>query len=316
MEIRFPNIIKNRGSKKQEDLGFSQKIGVHGERLMNKDGSFNVERIGASRISPYLWMMETSWLKFFGALFVFYIAVNAFFALLFVFIGVESISGVEHTTFMQDYFSAFFFSIQTFTTVGFGAKNPGSMAADIIASFDALIGLLSVALATGLFFGRVAKPKAEIMFSDNAIIAPHLDGTAFMFRIANERDHKIINMKAAAVMSWIDHVDAEPKRRYHLLELERDNVALLPLSWTLVHFIDDKSPLHNLKMEDLDKIRAEFIIQIEGFDETFNQQVHLNSSYSYMDLLFGVKFSPMFESKENKTVLDLRLINKTFKVEE
>ena len=308
MEMRLPN-IKKKKPKKQEDLGLGTKIGEHGERLMNKDGSFNVERVGASRVSPYLWMMETTWLKFFAALFVFYVVANAVFALFFVLTGVENIDGVRSINFVEDYFSAFFFSVQTFTTVGFGAKNPGTTIADIIASLDALVGLLSVALATGLFFGRVSKPKAEILFSDNAIIAPHMDGKAFMFRIANERDHKIINLKATVVMSWIEHEDNEPKRRYSLLELERSTVALLPLNWTIVHPIDEKSVLKNMDVENLDKCRAEFIIQIEGFDETFNQQVHLNSSYSYMDLLCDVKFAPMFESKHNTTVLDLRKIN-------
>lgn len=305
------NFIKSKAFKEQqeEDLGFGSKVGSKGERLVHPDGSFNVKRVGLRSFAPYLWLMETTWPRFMMMIMIFYIVLNILFAFLFLALGIEAVTHVQPQGFWQDFANAYFFSIQTYTTVGYGSLSPVGFSANFIASLDALIGLLSFALATGLLFGRVSKPRSQILFSQNAIIRPFQDQTAFMFRMVNKRNHKVSNLKTTVVMTWQEITEEKTERRFSTLRLERDNVALLPLNWTIVHPIDKDSPLFEMTQEHLEAFNAEFIIQIEGYDRTFDHQVHANTSYVAKDILFGEIFAPMFFSRDGHTELDLSKLN-------
>lgn len=304
--MNFHNPFSN-SSKTNYDLGFGSKIEVSQGRLIKQDGSFNVKRIGAKAWTPYQDLVEMSWTKFLILISITYILINAVFAALFVGVGLESINGVHEGHGMLGHFlHAFFFSIQTFTTVGYGAMHPSGIAANIIASADAMVGLMAFALFTGLLFARFSKPQASIAFSEKAIIAPYpLGMTSFQVRIANCRDSKIIDLEARIMMTWHEKVGSSFKREFAPLELERSKVFLFPLNWTLVHPITEKSPLFSKTDRDLERMQAEFLILIKGHDETYAQIVHSNSSYTWEEILWDVSFEKMYYPEGGTTILDL-----------
>jgi inward rectifier potassium channel len=308
----FTSPLFNNRKPDDNDLGFGTKITSEGTRLVNKDGSFNIERNGANAWAPYLWLVEMSWSRFFLVVGSFYFMVNALFALGFVLIGVDTLAGMDKQGFLADFGTSFFFSVQTFTTVGYGALNPNSFGADLLSAIVALVGLMSFALATGLFFSRFSKPKAQILFSEISIIAPYQDISSFQFRIANTRNNNIIDVEAKVAMTWIEHNNDQRKRRFTSLELEREKIALLPLNWTIVHPIDEKSPLYQKSKEDLEKMQVEFIVQIKAYDETFAQQVNTNSSYIAAEMLWEKKFEGMYYPNGSTTVLDLDKIDAVY----
>jgi inward rectifier potassium channel len=190
---------------------------------------------------------------------------------------------------------AFFFSVQTFATIGYGQIGPDGFAANMVVTIEALAGLIYQALATGLLFARFSRPTASILFSRSAIIAPYRDGLSLQFRIANRRRNEIIELEAQVLFSAMQPDGRGGRvRRYARLPLERDRVTFFPLSWTIVHPIDDKSPFAGATPEDLVAREAEILILLTGVDETFEQTVHARSSYRAEDLVWNVRFASMF----------------------
>ena len=298
---------KTKKLKEADDLGFGTKITAKSYRLMEKNGKYNVKTIGRKGWTLYQDLVEMTWPRFFGVVALFFILVNGLFATMLLLTGMECMSGVEDKGFVLNFLQAWFFSVQTLTTVGYGSVSPICIASNLVASINALTGLLTFALVTGLFFARFSKPVAQYIFSQNAIIAPYRDATGLMFRLANRRDNQIINMEAKVVMSWVTTNDnGERKRSFARLELEIDKVVMLPLSWTVVHPIDEKSPLYGLQKNDFKSREVEVIVLIEGYDETYSQQVFANQSYSAEELLCGYTFKMMYyPGDDGKTILDL-----------
>lgn len=185
------------------------------------------------------------------------------------------------------------------------------MLANILASFCALVGLICFSLATGLFFARFAKPKAQLLFSEKAIIAPYNDGLSFQFRLANRRNNKLINLQATVSASWLEHVEGKITRRYASLLLERRKVVMLPLNWTIVHPIDQRSPFWEMPKSTFQAKGIEFIIQVEGYDETYAQLIYANKSYISTEIEWDVKFLSMYHTDYGvgKTILDLSRID-------
>ena len=313
----------NRGGSEGDsdnDLGFGTSITNAGQRLINRDGSFNIVRRGMAAWRPYQSLVEMSWAHFLAVVALFYIATNALFAAIFVFIGVDSLSGVQAgNSFAEDFVLAFFFSIQTFTTVGYGAISPTSPASNIVASLDALVGLMSFALATGLLFARFSKPKASILFSNNGVIRPYRDTpyNSFQFQIVNRRNNRLINLQAKVTISWVENLNGEKIRRFALLELERDRVFLFPLNWVIVHIINKDSPLWGRTEEEVRAMEPEFIALIQAYDETFAQDVHANSSYTCDEVFWNRRFERMYFPDENgQTVLELERVHHIVALEE
>ncbi|MDZ4702672.1 MAG: ion channel [Saprospiraceae bacterium] len=303
------------GRKEQEnDLGLGTKIGASGERLISKDGRFNVRRNGRRQWLIYEPLIEMSWVRFLLLVVVFYFAINAVFAVLLASLGPGALIGVDEIHFTQRLLKAFFFSMQTFTTVGYGAISPHSIAANFVAVTDAMVGLIAVALVTGLVFSRFSRPKAHILFSQNALIAPYKEGRSLQFRIVNERSNKIINLEMQVVFSWTEQHSGEATRRYIGLKLEREKVTLFPLNWTLVHAIDEDSPFNNLTPERLHHMNAEILVIVQGFDETFSQTVHANNSYMADEVLWDYQFNKMYFSEGGVVRLELDKLDDVAKV--
>jgi inward rectifier potassium channel len=300
------------------DPGLTQKYTGTLRRAINKDGSFNVHHKG-SRLkdhSFYQFLITIPWIQFHIVVLITYIVLNSLFAGLYLFAGIENLQGADASSPMESFLSAFFFSIHTFTTVGYGTIAPRGISVNIIAALEAITGLMSLALATGLLFGRFSKPSANIGFSANAIIAPYQDKTSLQFRIVNRRKINLLEMEANVLLMTVDKSGKTPIRKYFQLPLERPSVYFFPLPWTIVHPIDKTSPLHNKTPEDLMKVHAEILILIKGFDETFGQTVHARYSYRFDEVIWGAKFNTAFSIDTNgDVILHLDDISKMERVE-
>ncbi len=304
--------MDKKKKKEINDFGLGNKIS-QSQQMINPDGTFNVIRKGKHYWSPYHSLVGISWPYFFVIVLFLFIGINVFFGFLFWLNGIESISGLEPSgSFLEDLANATFFSVQTFTTLGYGAMSPNDFWSHLIASLESLIGLMTVALLTGLIFARFSRPKAHILVSKNAIITPYKNGKSFQFRIVNKRKNKIIDLEAIVLFTCVEKHGEELQRQYHTLALERDKVPLFPLNWTIVHPITESSPLFKKSEKDLQELNGEFIVVIKGYDDTYSQLVHLNRSFPTESLIWGVKFQKMYFDVPGKgVVLHIDKINDT-----
>lgn len=295
------------------DLGLGTKVSNQGQRMINRDGSFNVERRGLpilQSLSVYHTLIRTSWFKFNLLLVASFLMVNGFFAILYMTIGFEHLVGAAGSSLIGRFTECFFFSTQTFTTVGYGRISPEGFMTNTVAAFESMAGWLFFAMAAGLFYGRFSRPHARIIFSKNALIAPYRGGTAFEFRIANERDNQLIEVEAQVLLSRREDRDGQTKRLFYPLTLERTQVTFFPLTWTVVHPIDESSPLLGVTQEGLIESDAEFLILLKAFDDTFSQTVHARSSYKHNEVIVGAKFGTIYGTDDRgKTIVELHKIH-------
>lgn len=304
----------NLKAKTEINTGFGINASDYGGRFVNKNGMPNIEKQGVSffeRISWFHSMLALPRWKFFTLIIAFYIIVNLVFALIYFLVGVEHLSGMNTGDNLVKFGEAFFFSAQTFTTVGYGRISPSGFGTSAIAALEALIGLLSFALVTGLLYGRFSKPIAHIKFSGNAIIAPYKDITALMLRIAPFKNITLTDAEAKLTFGLIVEENGAKKNKFFPLQLEFSTVNSLTLSWTIVHPITEESPLFGFTKEDFENAQGEFIVFIKAFDDMFSTTVVARSSYTFKEIIVGVKFNPMYHRNEeaDKTILDLGKIN-------
>ncbi|WP_461054642.1 ion channel [Spirosoma arcticum] len=302
--------------EQRQDLGFGTKINDRYGRLINKDGSFNINRVNGSfwdRLNVYNRLITMGWVQFLGWILLFYLVENVVFASIYMLAGAENLRGADDRVFHGPFWKAFFFSAQTLTTVGYGHIAPDSFLTSAIAAFESMLGLLAFALATGLLYGRFSRPVAHIRFSKRAVFAPYLDVNAWMFRIINARANQLIDVQVEVSLSRLEtKPDGTRYRRYYGLNLERNKVNFFPTNWTLVHPITTESPLHGCTPEQLAETDAEFLILLRAMDDTFSQMVHIRNSYRYDEVLWGQKFRPMFDgSQAGMVTVDLDGLDNT-----
>ena len=291
------------------DLGFGSVVSQHSRRrLLNRDGSFNVRREGLpawSSLSVYQWLLTVSWPRYLALIVVFYLTVNVIFAAAYLVAGPHALAGAHGTGLGERFVECFFFSVHTSATIGYGNIAPASLAAQILVTIESLVGLLGLALATGILFARFSRPTARILFSRTAVVAPYRDGRALMFRIANARKSELIELRATVLFSRFR--DQGAGRAFDFLRLERDRVTFFPLTWTIVHPIDASSPLAGLEHAALEAIRAEFLVLLTGVDDTFGTSVHARSSYVAEELVWGARFADPFTPPDANGVLAVDL---------
>ncbi|MBI1836908.1 MAG: ion transporter [Flavobacteriia bacterium] len=286
--------------KTVKDPGLGSKFQKPLNRLMNRDGSYNIIRRGG--LTPwqdfYKYLLEIPLYKFLFFTGLIYIIINLIFTSLYLLIGIDQLRGVP--TNQPPFFSAFFFSTQTFTTVGYGSVSPWKTGAEIIAMIEAFVGLLSFALATGLLYGRFSRPNSRIAFTKNAIITPFENEKALMFKLVNLRNNVLLNSKIKVFLS-LDKIEGTNNfnKDYFQLTLETDSITFFPLTWTIVHKITDDSPLHNLSLDEIKLKKAEIFVLIETFDETFSQEIVQKHSYASEDWVENVKFESNFRPNAN-----------------
>ena len=207
--------------KESFDPGLTTQFSGDLRRTINADGSFNVKRTGLKwrDANPYLMLIDTTWPRFLLVVLTGFLTVNMIFAYFYLMIGIEHLKGLESD--MSAFANAFFFSVHTLTTVGYGNVYPEGAWANAISSLEAATGLMVFAIATGLLYGRFSRPSARIVYSKNAIIAPYQDGTSLQFRVTNARSNTLMNMEARVLLMTVDSGDGELKRSFIDLPLER-----------------------------------------------------------------------------------------------
>jgi inward rectifier potassium channel len=297
-----------RQNEVDSDLGFGAVVARESrQRFLNRDGTFNVRREGLrfwESLSAYHYLLTIAWPRFFAFVIATFLALNAFFAALYMLAGEGALSGTHANTLPGRFLEEFFFSVHTLATIGYGTIAPATLTANVIVTLETLVGLVFVAVMAGISFARFSRPVADILFSRSAVIAPYRGGRAFMFRIVNRRSSQLVEVEAKVLLSRRRR-DAASEREFLSLKLERDRVLFFPLAWTVVHPIDDDSPLRNWTAEDVAGCEAEFLILLNGFDETFSQTVHARSSYKAHEIVWGAKFASMFQPLDEKGTISV-----------
>lgn len=297
---------KNKYQKNNDDLGFGGQMSQNSV-FFKQDGKFNIKRIyGKYRdFNLYHWFVSISWFKFISIIVLFYLVINIIFAYAFWLVGLNNLAGGISEKSFSD---AFFFSIQTTTTVGYGSLYPNSLATNIISALASFSGLLTFAVITGLLYSRFSRPKARLLFSNICLLTPYQDITALVFRIAPRSSDVLSDLQAQVILTYIKPENG--MRIYQNLSLERDTATMLPLNWNIVHPITDESPVFNWTKEEFVKNNAEIMVTIKGLDEASGQMVRIVHSYKSYDFVLNKKFALMFEPSNNgETVFDLRKID-------
>ena len=292
-----------------KDLGFGSEVarGSH-KRLLNRDGSFNVVRFGLrpfSSLSVYHLSLSASWPRFLGMLAIAYLAINTLFATGYILCGINALQGEAAISTGAVFMRAFFFSVQTFATIGYGHVIAVGIPANLLVTLEAFLNIVGVALSTGIVFARFSRPTAKIIYSRHAVVAPYKGITALEFRIANFRSSQIIELEAKVILSRIEASSEGLVRKFRDLGLERTKVTFFPLSWTLVHPIDGMSPLSGMSHDDLMESNTEILILLTGTDETSSQTVHSRSSYKADEITWNASFAPIFKRSQSDGILGM-----------
>lgn len=311
MKTHFTKKKINKQADEIKDTGFGTQ--TPRQRSLNKDGTFNLVRTGQAffRLDDlYTNLITMKWRKFIPLVLAFYIFINILFAFVYYTVGVEHLGGVNSVEPIDKFFDAFFFSAQTISTVGYGHISPQGFITSLLAAFESLMGVIVFAVITGLLYGRFSAPKAKILYSDNAIIAPYKDGRGLMFRISNKRKNQLIEVEMEVTIGMNVIENDAITRRFYNLKLENRKINFFPLSWTIVHPINEDSPIFNFTQKDLEEADAEIITLFKGFDDTYSQIVHSRKSFMYDEIIWGKKFvSIIGQNEEGKTTLALDQIN-------
>ncbi|HRG00723.1 MAG TPA: ion channel [Bacteroidia bacterium] len=284
----------NKNKRESAEIGFGTKNYNESVRFLNQDGTVNVKRKVSDKhigFDLYHWLLGITWTQFFVLVFVSYVVVNTLFAIVYFLIGADTFGGMDVGSGSEKFYQLFFFSAQTLTTVGYGHIYPNSVFTSTVSSIESMLGLMGFALVTGILYGRFSKPKADLQYSNGAVVAPYRDITGFMFRVANKKQNELIETECQVILA-INNPDTQ-RRDFHFLELERSKLNLLPFTWTVVHPIDDKSPLQGLTEHDLKHRDAEFIILIKSITDTYFQTVYSRMSYKASEIIWNAKFVPM-----------------------
>jgi len=279
-------------------------------RILNADGSSNVVRLGLPRRSwlndHYHVLLTASWPAFFAAITALYMVSNALFAVAYLACG-DVIENARPGSFVD----AFFFSIQTMATIGYGKLIPIGPAANLLVAVEALVGMLGLALAAGLMYARFTRPTAGVLFSSRAVITPFDGKPTLMLRMANQRTDQIVEASIHLVLVRSEASDeGQIYRRFYDIPPTRERSPVFSLSWTVMHVIDHHSPLYGESSRSLQDSHAELLVLFTGHHEAFAQTVHARHAYSPEELVWGGRFVDMFITQSNGSrALDLRLIH-------
>jgi inward rectifier potassium channel len=299
-------LLKNPNKKAQvnNETGLGTNTALSGGRFFNKNGVPNIEVSGLpfwGRMNVYHSLLSMATWKFISVIFFFFFLINLLFACIYLSIGTDHLGGMVANSASERFGEAFFFSAQTFTTVGYGRINPIGFSASLTASLEALIGLMSFALVTGLLYGRFARPRAYIRYSKNALFVPFKDGVAVMFRMVPYTKNYLMNVEVKVTLALKIEEEGQMKNKFFNVPLEIAKATTMTSNWTLVHMITEESPLFGFSKEDMTRSGAELLIFVQGFDESFSNTVVSRASYSFEEFVYGARFAPMFHPNADNT---------------
>jgi inward rectifier potassium channel len=244
--------------------------------------------LGASHFwrDLYHLFLTISWPRFLSLIALLYIAINVLFALVYL-AGGNCLENARPGSFLD----AFFFSVDTIATVGYGSVYPRTLYANIIVAIEVFVGLLGFAIITGLMFAKFSRPTARVLFSRVATVAPFNGVSTLMFRAANERRNQILEaqMQVNLVRNEVT-TEGQSMRRFHDLKLVRSRTPIFFLTWTVMHAIDETSPLYGATTDSLAEAQAEIVITLTGIDETVSQTIHTRHSFHAQKILWNARF--------------------------
>jgi inward rectifier potassium channel len=298
----------------KRDLGFGTVV-TRGsrQRLLNQDGSFNVQRTGLSPfavLNLYHSLLAMRWGSFLLLILLLYFVSNLIFGTLYAAIPgalVETTADPLSNGFIR----GFFFSVQTFATIGYGTIHPVGLWPNLLVTIESYYSLLANALITGLVFARFARPTARVIFSDLAVIAPYRGISGLMIRLVNGRSSQLIEVNATMIYARFVEENGRIVRRFDSLPLEREKVSFFPLAWTVVHPITEDSPLYGVSSDDLTRTDAEILLLISATDETFAAVVHTRSSFKPSEIRHGYKFANLYNEVDDgeRISIDIRKLS-------
>jgi inward rectifier potassium channel len=272
--------------------------------LISRMALNQVIRKGVNRFSwgdLYHLLLVLSWPQFLLAIFGLYIVSNILFAFLYL-AGGDCIANARPGSFPD----AFFFSVQTMATIGYGGMSPQTSYANAIVTIEALIGLLGVAMVTGLAFARFSLPSARLLFSKVAVIAPHNGIPTLMFRTANQRRNFVLEAEIRVTLVRNETTtEGQFMRRFYDLELVRSRTPIFALSWMVMHPITEKSLLYGVTPDSLVADEMEIIVTLTGIDETVSQTIHSRYSYTSQEILWNAHFVDIISKQtDGRRVID------------
>jgi inward rectifier potassium channel len=307
---------ENKTKENERDLGFGSVVTNDSQaRFLNRDGTFNATRTGIKKFSTinlYHWLLTMSWQQFMLIFVAIFLGINVFFALAFMICGDSALADTSNVPTQSLFWRSFFFSVQTFATIGYGTLHPNGFAPNMLVTAESFVGILTQAFVTGMLFARFARPTAKIRLSEVAVIAPYKEDTGFMFRLVNERTNQLIEIEMKLAFARFETENGKKVRKFDVLELERDRVSFFPLSWTVVHPINQNSPLFGFTEQNMIESDAEFLILLTATDETYAQKVHTRSSYKSGEIVWNAKFSSIYNEVEpgEPVSIDIRKLSK------
>jgi len=248
----------------------------------------------------YHWLLTMPIAAFLALAIAAFVAINALFALGYMLTG--GVTGARPGSFLD----AFFFSVETISTVGYGELAPASAPAHTLVTTECFVGLFNLAIVTGLLFARFSKPTARVMFSQNAVVTVHEGQPTLMFRAANKRRNRIVEAEVSLSMLR-DSVTAEgvAMRGFEPMQTIRARTPVFYLTWQVMHRIDEASPLFGETKRSLAARRAELVVVLRGLDETFSQTIHARTSYPANRVVWDRRLADMFSiDGEGRTVID------------
>jgi inward rectifier potassium channel len=273
-----------------------------------KVGPFDLFTTGASRFDlrdPYHFIATMSWPMFFLCLVISELLINSMFALLYVAVP-GSIANVP----AGSYVDAFFFSIETLATVGYGTMVPATRYGHVISAIEIICGIVYTAVVTGVIFIRFSKPKAKIVYAERPVVANHNGVPTLMIRIANGRTHILTDASVRLTALILESTpEGQQFRRMQNLELVLSQFTLFALTWTLMHKIDEKSPLYGRSADSLIRDGVRLMLSIEARDPALSAQVHDLRSYPAETIAFGMRYSDAVSWDGGRTSADIRRIS-------
>lgn len=302
------------------NTGFGTNSSDYGGRFVNKSGRVNVEKKGVGyfeRISWYHVLLDMPQWKFLLSIVLFYLVVNLLFATFYFYIGPHEFGGTSTSSRLEQFAEAFFFSSQSFTIGGYGRIDAGNLLVNAVCALEAFLGLLTLAVITGLLYGRFSKPKAYIRFSENALLTPFHKGKAIMLRLAPFKNTTLTDAEAKVSLGLIMEENGKRVNKFYELSLEYHTVNTLTLSWTIVHPINESSPFYNFTETDFKNAKGEILVYVKAFDEMFSNTVVARTSYTMEEVIIGAKFTPAYNKSDDnsKTLLHVDRLNAHSRVE-
>lgn len=276
-------------------------------RFVHKNGQPNVTRKGESRFDSfniYHYLLQMPVWRFLLLILAYYTTINFLFAVFYFLFSQNHLKGLIYSTPFEKFEEAFFFSSQTLTTVGYGRISPVGLLTNAIAAFEALIGILTLAIITGTLYGRFVRPKAYVRFSYPALVDFSGDTPVLTFRLVASKKTRIHELKIRVSVALRD-ATTETGYRFFPLALSEDTFNALYLSWTVSHIITPESPLYGRSAADYEALGVELLVHLNAFDEQFSSNVIARTSYVSSEIVYGASFEPMYENTTEQTILYL-----------